>query len=67
MSGGVLGLSYTLKEFRNYSFFLQTRNELITKCSSSGVAMTVGTNYSTANKDFTGYELIGRRYVIAIS
>ena len=63
VSGGVLGLSYTMKGYRNYNFFLKTRNELIARSLSRDEAVTVRSNYSGA---MTGYELIGKSSVIAI-
>ena len=66
VSGGVLGLSYTMKDYRNYNFFLKTRNELIVHSFSRGEAVTVKTNYSGAKTDMTGYELIGKSCVIAV-
>jgi len=63
----VLGLAYTLKDYRKYNFFVKTRNELIAKCLSNGDALTVESNYSGTNIGWTaGYELIGRYYMIAI-
>ena len=63
--GGVVGLAYTLKDYRHCSFSAKVRNEVIAQYLSKGEALTLKTKFSGA-RDWTGFELIGKSYVIAI-
>ena len=65
MSGGTLGLAYTLMDYRHRNFIVKIRHHLIAQSILKGDALTLKTKYPGA-KDWEGMELIGKSYVIAI-